>query len=176
MEHLMGVINQMTGPITTSTFVSTGGANLYGIEAELRTKINDNSTLSAWYTYHQLDLDDHAQVIRSFDPARHKTGLLYRWFMDKNWVFNLNYSNSIFSTAYDISSVGTAQFSPFNETETLNRLDLSISRKILQGDGELMIGVADVLNKTYPMTYDYTNFTGHETPGRMFFGRIQIHF
>jgi len=176
MEHLMGVINSMAGPVTTSTFISNGGANLYGVEAELRTKINDNSTLSAWYTYHQLDLDDHAQVIRSFDPARHKTGLLYRWFVDKNWVFNLNYSNSIFSTAYDASSTGDAQYSPFNETETINRLDLSVSRKILQGDGELMVGVADVFNKTSSAASDYNNFTGHETPGRMFFGRIQIHF
>lgn len=176
MEHLMGVINRMAGPVTTSTFISNGGANLYGVEAELRTKINDNSTLSAWYTYHQLDLDDHAQVIRSFDPARHKTGLLYRWFVDKNWVFNLNYSNSIFSTAYDASSTGDAQYSPFNETETINRLDLSVSRKILQGDGELMVGVADVFNKTSSAASDYNNFTGHETPGRMFFGRIQIHF
>ncbi len=176
MEHLMGVANQMAGPVTTSTFISNEGANLYGVEAELRTKINDDSTLSAWYTYHQLDLDDHAQVIRSFDPARHKTGILYRWFVDKNWVFNLNYSNTIFSTAYDTSSTGDAQYSPFNKKETINRLDLSVSRKILKGDGEVMIGVADVFNKTITAASDYNNFTGHETPGRMFFGRIQIHF
>lgn len=176
MEHLMGVINQMAGPVTTSTFISNEGANLYGVEAELRTKINDDSTLSAWYTYHELDLDDHDQIIRSFNPARHKTGLLYRWFVDKNWVFNLNYSNSIFSTAYDTSSTGDVTYSPFNETETINRLDLSVSRKILQGDGELMVGVTDVLNKTITAASDYNNFTGHETPGRMFFGRIQIHF
>lgn len=180
MEHLMGVVNSVTMvgpvPVTTSTFVSNGGANLYGVEAELKTNINDNSTLSAWYTYHQLDLDDHGQIIRSFDPSRHKTGLLYRWFVDKNWVFNLNYSNTIFSTAYDITSTGDTQYSPFNETETINRLDLSVSRKILQGDGEVMVGVTDVLNKTSPAASDYTNFTGYETPGRMFFGRIQIHY
>jgi hypothetical protein len=39
-----------------------------------------------------------------------------------------------------------------------------------------MIGVGDVLNKTSPAAYDFNNFTGFETPGRMFFGRIQIHF
>jgi outer membrane receptor protein involved in Fe transport len=180
MERLIGAVNRVDVigfvPITTSTFVNTGGANMYGVEAELETKINGNSTLSVWYDYHYLDLDNYAQVIRSFNPARHKTGLRYRWFIDKNWVFNVNYSNTIISDAIDLSNTGVVQYSPYNQKQTINRLDLTISRRIAQGNGELMIGVADVLNKTCPAAYDFTNFTGYETPGRMFFGRLQIHF
>jgi iron complex outermembrane receptor protein len=180
MERLIGAVNRVDViwfvPITTSTFVNTGGANMYGVEAELETKINKNSSLSAWYSYNYLDLDHYAQVIRSFNPARHKTGLTYRWFIDKNWVFNLNYSNTIISDAIEIFSTGDTQLSPFNKKQTINRLDLTISRKICKGNGELMIGVADVLNKTIPAASDFNNFTGFETPGRMFFGRLQIHF
>jgi iron complex outermembrane receptor protein len=180
MEHLIGAVNSMQlvfgVPVTSSTLNNTGGANFYGVEAELKTKLGDKSTLSAWYSYHQLDLEHHAQIIRAFNPARHKTGLLYRWFVDKNWVFNLNYSNSIFSADHDASSIGDVPYSPFNETATINRLDLSVSRKILQGDGEVMIGVADVLNKTSLAASDYTSFTGYETPGRSFFVRVQLSF
>jgi hypothetical protein len=73
-------------------------------------------------------------------------------------------------------STGNAQFSPYNKKETINRLDLTLSRKICQGSGELMIGVADVFNKTSPAASEFNNFTGFETPGRMFFGRLQICF
>jgi len=181
MEHLIGAVNTLEYvlgiiPVTTTQLVNTGGANAYGIEAELKTKLGNNSTLSAWYSYNEIDFDEHAQIVRAFKPARHKTGLLYRRFVGKSWVFNLNYSNSIFSTAYEAASTGDAQYSPFNETETINRLDLSVSRKFLQGDGELMIGVTDVLNKTAPAASDYTNFTGYETPGRCFFVRVQVSF
>jgi outer membrane receptor protein involved in Fe transport len=180
MEDLIGAVNTIEMvwgfPVTTSTFVNTGGANYYGVEAELKTKIGNSGNLSAWYSYHDLDFEHHAQVIRSFSPARHEAGLTYRWFLDKNWVFNTNYSYMGISEAYDISSVGNTQYSPYNKTMTMNRLDLSVSRKICQGRGEFMIGVMDLFNKTSPAASDFNNFTGFETPGRIFFGRVQLHF
>jgi outer membrane cobalamin receptor len=180
MERLIGAVNTLEMvwgvPVSTSTFVNTGGANCYGAEAEVKTKIGNSSTLSAWYSYHNLDLGHHGQIIRSFNPARHRAGLTYRWFMDKNLVLNANYSYMAISEAYDISSVGTTQYSPYNKTVTANRLDLTLSRKFSEGQGEFMAGVSDVFNKTNPAAYDLTNFTGFETPGRMFFARLQVHF
>ena len=180
MERLIGAVNETEMvfgfPVTTSTFVNTGGANCYGIEAEVKTKIGNSSTLSAWYSFHNLDLDHHAQIIRSFHPAKNRAGLTYRWFLDKNWVFNTNYSYMCISEGQGTSSTGTVQFSPFNEAKMLHRLDLALSRKILEGSGEIMFGVTDVLNNTYPAVYDFMNFSGFETPGRMFFGRLQLRF
>jgi outer membrane receptor protein involved in Fe transport len=121
-------------------------------------------------------LEHHAQIIRSFSPARHEAGLTYRYFLDKNWAFNSNYSYMGISEAYDNSNVGTIQYSPYNKTETMNRLDLSVSRKISQGRGEFMIGMTDLFNKTNPAASDFNNFTGFETPGRTFFARIQLKF
>jgi outer membrane receptor protein involved in Fe transport len=181
MEHLIGAVNTLEYvlgifPVTTTQLVNTGGANAYGIEAELKTKLGNKSSLSAWYSYNEIDFDEHAQIVRAFKPAKHKTGLLYRRFVDKSRVFNLNYSNSIFSTAHEAASSGDAQYSLFNEAEAINCLDLSLSRKFLRGDGELMIGAADVLNKTAPVASDYTNFAGYKTPGRCFFVRVQLGF
>lgn len=176
MEHLIGVYNTMAGPVTTSTFSHTDGGNLYGFESELKIKIAERNTLSAWYSYHNLDLDEHGQVIRSFNPARHKGGLTYRWFIDNDWIFNANYCYTMISEAYDVTSVGTTQYSPFNKTETINTLDLVLSRKLKGGLGEIMFGVADVLNETRPAASDFNNFTGHETPGRTFFARLQLKF
>jgi outer membrane receptor protein involved in Fe transport len=180
MERLIGAVNTLEMvfglPVATSTFVNTGGANCYGVEAEVKTKIGKSSTLSAWYSYHILDLEYRTQIIRSFSPARHQAGLTYRYFLDKNWTFNANYSYTGISEAYDHSDVGDIQYSPYNETVTMNRLDLTISRKICRCGGEFMVGVADIFNKTEPAAYDFTNFTGFETPGRMFFARLQLKF
>ena len=92
------------------------------LRQRLRRGIFEKSTFSAWYAYNNLDLEHHAQVIRSFNPARHKAGLTYRWFIDKNWVFNTNYSYMCISEASEMSSTGPAQFSPFNKTQTLKPL------------------------------------------------------
>ncbi len=180
MERLIGAVNRVDiigyVPVTTSTFVNTGGANCYGAEVELKTKIDNKSNLSAWYTYHNLALEHYTQIIRSFIPARHEAGLTYRRFVDENWVFNTNYSYMGVSRAYDTSSVGDIQFSPFNKTQVINRLDLTLSRKFNKGSGEFMIGVADVFNKTSPAASDFNNFTGLETPARTFFVRLQLKF
>jgi hypothetical protein len=60
--------------------------------------------------------------------------------------------------------------------QSFHRLDLTLSRKFAKGKGELMIGVADVLNKTNSPVFDSGYLSAHETPGRMFFGRVQIKF
>ena len=39
-----------------------------------------------------------------------------------------------------------------------------------------MVGVADVLNETTDYVVEQGHFTGHETPGRMFFAKLQLKF
>ena len=62
------------------------------------------------------------------------------------------------------------------DPHSFNRLDLTLSRKFAKGNGELMIGVADILNKTTDPFFDTGYLTANETPGRTFFARLQIKF
>jgi outer membrane receptor protein involved in Fe transport len=87
--------------------------------------------------------------------------------MDEDWTFNTNY---VFQ-----SSIPTYKMN-LKDPHSFNRLDLTLSRKFAKGTGELMIGVSDVLNETGDPVYDSGFLTAMETPGRTFFGRLQIHF
>jgi hypothetical protein len=62
------------------------------------------------------------------------------------------------------------------DPHSFHRLDLTLSRKVAEGNGEFMIGVADVLNKTTDPVFDTGYLTALETPGRIFFCRLQIKF
>jgi hypothetical protein len=53
---------------------------------------------------------------------------------------------------------------------------LNLSRKFAKDKGELMIGVADILNKATDPVFDAGYYAAIETPGRMFFGRLQLKF
>lgn len=168
MERLIGVqmtTDPFTG-ITTSTFDNTGGANTWGAEPSI-TWQNKTLKLTAWYAYNDMVTDEFGLSTRAMYPSQHKAGMTGRINLDDNWTFNANYvfQNGILSFA------NTPQDSP-----SIHRLDLTLSRKIAQGKGELMIGVSDLTNETADPFFDTGNLTAHETPGRTFFGRIQFTF
>lgn len=60
--------------------------------------------------------------------------------------------------------------------KTFNQLDLTLSRKLGNGSGEVMLGVTDLFNQTRGPIGDVNTFTSHETPGRTFFARFQVNF
>jgi iron complex outermembrane receptor protein len=166
-ERLIGVRNQVNmWGVTTSTFGNINGANSYGAETSLTLR-HKTGKITAWYAYNAFVTDEFGQITRSLAPAEHKAGLNTRWYLDKDWTFNTNY---VFQNG--INMFGAVVKDPCS----FHRLDLTLSRKFAKGKGELMIGVTDVLNETTDPVFDSGNMTALETPGRMFFGRVQIQF
>lgn len=168
MEHLLGSVNQMTGPVTNSYFANLDGANAYGGECELNYK-KDRYSLSTWYAYNELVTDKNDDAIRAYFPARHKMGARYNYQLEKNWQFQANY---IYNDAIHIN----ASNSPSDEASVSNRLDLTLSRKLQDQKTEILFGVADVFNETSDPVYDVSYFTSYETPGRMFFVSFRQRF
>lgn len=152
--------------ISTSTFGNINGGNAWGGEASLVLR-HKNGKITAWYAYNGLELDEDGQCTRSLPPANHKVGLNTRWYLDKNWTFNTNFvfQNSV----RPVDPILKA-------SPAFHRLDLTLSRKFADGKGELTIGVTDVMNETTNPIHDVSNYTSLETPGRMFFGRLQFAF
>lgn len=168
MEDLIGSINEYFGPITFTHFDNIAGANTYGAESELVWK-SKKLHLSGWYAYNEFVTDDNEQAIRAYFPARHKAGLRSRYFMDDLWSLNVNY---IYNDAIHTNAANN----PSDETAMFHRLDINVARSFAKQRGEIMIGVADVLNNTREPVYDINSFTSYETAGRMFFVRFQYKF
>ena len=163
-ERLIGAA--AVGSSTNMRIDNIDGATSYGAECELAMK-NKHGKFVAWYAYNGFEVDQSGQNIRSYWPARHKAGLTGRLFLHDNWTFNTNYKFTNTTSSYPFIGeyIGNS-----------NRLDLSISKEIADGKGELMLGVSDLLNKSNDPFIPCDAFTAHETPGRMFFIRLQYRF
>ena len=168
MDHLIGSANQTVGPTTNSFFTNIDGANTYGGECELSYKTTQFQ-LGGWYAYNKFITDKSGQTIRAYIPAQHKAGLRSRILLDEQWSLNANYIYN------DVVHINSSQ-SPSAELSMFHRLDVTLTRPFANQRGELMIGVADVLNKTQQPGYDVSYFSSYETPGRMFFARLQYSF
>ncbi len=168
MNHIIGAVNTSIGPVTNSSFYNLDGANAYGVECEL-TWQKDPIAVSGFYSCHKLDLDVREQTIRAYFPADHKAGLRARWKPDKTWTVNVNY-------IYNNTVPNHPVLNPVGNIAVKNRLDLTVSRKIMSGNGEFMVGVTDLLNETLDPVHDISYFTSYETPGRTFFTRLQFTF
>ena len=96
-------------------------------------------------------------------------GLTGRLFLPHGWTLNGNYRYTT-TTAPDPGRAVPLNAHPFH------RLDVTVSKEILDGHGELMFGVADILNKTNHPVFGAGQFTAEETPGRTFFVRLQLKF
>jgi iron complex outermembrane receptor protein len=145
------------------------GGDLYGGEIELTYK-DKRKSLSAWYAYNELHLDQIDQQIRAYEPARHKCGLTGRVFLDGGWTFNVNYK---YMDTTNRTSFVPSEYASLN---VCHRLDLTLSKTIAEGRGELMFGVSDLLNNTTQAAAETITVTGHETPGQTFFARLQYRF
>lgn len=154
------------GGLSYFTADNIAGADAWGSEIELAFQ-NKKGKLSVWYAYNDFQEDRDRQEVRACLPAKHKTGLTGRLFLLDDWTFNANYKFT-----------DTTPDNPYTwiDSSSVHRLDLTTSKKIAGGRGEMMFGVSDLLNKTIEPHSGATNITAHEIPGRMFFGRLQLHF
>ncbi len=168
MEHLLGSVNQMAGPVTNSFFSNLDGANSYGAETEISYH-RDRFSLSLWYAYNELVTDNSADAIRAYFPARHKAGIRYGYRMIDDWHFQANY---IYNDAIHVNTSN----SPSDDAPVSHRLDLTISNKLFNDKTDILFGVSDVLNETSGPNYDVSYFTSYETPGRTFFARLRHQF
>lgn len=144
------------------------GADAAGVELEI-TKENKWGKFSAWYAYNGIQTDVANQDLRSCTPARHKVGLTGRLFLTDGWVLNANYR-------YADTTIATGVNEMLLDADSIHRLDLTISKKIARGKGELMLGISDVFNETEGPNTAVGQFTAHDVPGRMFFARMQLKF
>ncbi|MCC6683284.1 MAG: TonB-dependent receptor [Phycisphaeraceae bacterium] len=167
-EDLVGYYLLSISPPVMLDLSNQGGADAYGIDTSLEWTLPQGS-VTLWYSYNGFDLDHTGQDTRSFTPAAHKLGVNLLWRLPEDFVFAANYK---FSTACDTYSI-PGQSAP---TQEYHRLDLTLSKRICQGRGEVMIGVSDVFDHADFAVQPLTTSNPHETPGRTFFGRVQIRF
>jgi len=171
-QHYDNLIGIKTGPDPLGLgrfFISVeniADAEAWGGECELAYE-NKRGKLSAWYSYNDFRTEKSHQDIRAYQPAKHKAGLTGRLFLPDNWAFNVNYK-------FTDTTPGNPNGG--DDIGSSHRLDLTISKKIAKGRGELMLGVSDILVKTRESVLDLGAYTAHETPGRMFFARLQLKF
>ncbi len=163
IEDLIGVTIATAGPVTNSTFANTEGATSYGVETEIAFE-KEWGKVSAWYAYNDFELDRTGQIIRAMLPSKHKVGAKGQVRLAERIMFNANYT---YNNAIE------ADVNPMTSPGTFHKLDLTLSRKFADGNGEFMIGIADVLNKTNDAVLGIADLAGHETPGRTLFARVQ---
>lgn len=126
----------------------------------------EHFSVAPWYAYADLIMQKSDVQARCYAPAKNKAGLTCRLFPDKFWTINVNYSYM----------TKTEPLGPLFEPDMRHRLDLTVSRKIANGKGEWMVGVADVLNKTEGPNFGQGQAMAYDIPGRTFFARVQIYF
>lgn len=144
---------------------NTGDAEGYGLELELDYE-SGPLLVSAWYAYNDFETEHEHQSIRSFLPAKNKFGINLRWTIDKHWTMNGQYAYS------DVVDEDISDYS----IESTSHLDLTLSRSFLDKNGEIMFGVMDLLNTDYDPVVGLDQTSGHSTPGRTFFCRVQYTF
>jgi outer membrane receptor for ferrienterochelin and colicin len=165
-ERLIAYRNSTAIPVN---FVADNidGADSWGVETELAMS-SKNGKLSLWHAWNNFQVDTPHQVLRTYMPAQHKVGLTGRLYLSNGLTFNANYR---YKSTTPVS--GDTTIFPVDPD---HRLDLSISKTFAHGNGEWMLGVTDVFNKTQGPNWTIGSLSSFETPGRMFFTRIQIHF
>jgi outer membrane receptor protein involved in Fe transport len=143
-----------------------GGADSYGAELEIEKRIGAGK-ISAWYAYNEIQRDYTGQNMRAYGPADHKVGLNFRWKILEKITANLNYRYTNTTPSFVDTAPTTGQS---------NRFDIIISREFADGNGEISVGVLDLLQETVGPNYGMGQITAHQTPGRTFIVRLQYEF
>jgi iron complex outermembrane receptor protein len=154
-------------PVGQRGFYNIDGADALGGEMQL-TLDGKIGEISAWYAYNDFQPDRKGQSIRAFGPAKHKTGLSGRLFLDQGWTLNANYKHSALTPLYATSAT-------LDNIRSYHSLDLAVAKKFANGNGELLFGISDLFDQT-GMAVKEGNGVAHETPGRTFFARLQYKF
>jgi outer membrane cobalamin receptor len=144
------------------------GADSWGSEVELVIECKTGK-ISAWYAYNDFQEDISQQAIRAYVPAKHKVGLTGRLFLSDGWTFNANYKST--DTTRTLNNDTTIL-----DVGSSHRLDLCLAKGFAKDNGEIMIGISDLFNKTNGPHFASGQLTAHDTPGRMFYIRMQLNF
>lgn len=165
-DDLIGAaILAQNGPATVFQLQNIDGAEAWGVETEL-TFTQDNLTAAVWYAYNEFELDRPGQNIRGHLPSENKVGARARVHLFDSLTLSANYR-------YSDAQNDEGQF--VTGIPTNHRLDLTIAQALGQR-GEIMVGVTDLFDDTDFAAPAVTSFAPHETPGRSFFLRMQLHF
>jgi hypothetical protein len=165
-SDMIGLNSVSPFPIVVMAGNSTG-ASAYGLETELALK-GDAGQLSAWYAYNAFSLHDGAANVRAYTPPSHSVGLTGRLNLAEGITANANYR---YSNLIEFPGGGGFVL-PISPT---HRLDLTLSKAFADGRGEIMVGVADVFNRTVSAGQEVGSGTTR-LPGRMIFARVQLKF
>ena len=144
-------------------------AEAWGAELEVGFE-NKSGKIAAWYAYNDFATEEYSQSIRTYEPAQHKYGLTARKYLADDVTFNVNFSFS------ERTYMSTNTSIDGKATEDTYHLDMTLSRKIFDGKGEIMIGVSDLLSKYHKAAHTYNTWAAHKTSGRMFFMRMELKF
>lgn len=144
------------------------GGTAYGVELEAAYHASWGK-LSAWYAVNQFSEDEGRQSIRALEPAPYKFGASVRWFVDRDWTFN---SNLRFTSITPSDPIGSFD----DDSDQTYALDLSLSRRIFNGRGELTFGVLDVLDQLDRPTVQPGNLSSSETVGTTIFAAVRLNF
>ena len=168
-EDLIG-LKTISGPAPqVFSFANLDGADGYGAELALDWQ-GETTSVSAWYTFHEISTDRGSQSVRALLPARHKAGITARAHLPAGFTCNLNYK---------YNGANPSEISGRTVVGEFHRLDLTLTKSILDGRGDVQVGVADLLNDT-KFTVPGTggalspSIGKHETPGIMFFASMRI--
>jgi iron complex outermembrane receptor protein len=169
-ENLIGAISEIgetaSGYSEVVTQVTnTGDAEGFGCEIELNYE-SGPVLCAVWYAFNDFETEHEYQSIRAFLPAQSKVGFTVRWLIDENWVVNGQYAYSS-SMREDISD---------KQVSSSNHMDLTLSRKIVSQNGEVMVGVRDLFTSEYEPLVGLDQTIGAKIPGRTFFARLQYTF
>ena len=167
MEEVLGAVTVTTG-VSNSWFANHDGANAYGGELEISYR-GDKHGISGWYAYNELVTDKSDLNIRAYLPATQKVGMRYHYRIEENMSLQANF---VYNDALNVNNSA----SPAWDAPYFDRLDLMLSRQIPAEHMEIQLGVHDVFNGTVGPTYDISNFTSYETPGRTFFLSLSKRF
>jgi outer membrane receptor for ferrienterochelin and colicin len=172
-EKLIGY-RYLDDPLGLNRYLITtdniGGADAWGAENELALE-GKPGKLSLWYAYNDVRRKHgEGQEIRAFLPATHKAGITGRVHLPWDFTLNVNYCFA------DETITGFGDNNNAPSVGATHHLDITVSREILNGAGEIMAGVSDVLKERRDPVYAEAQTASHETPGRMFFVRMQLKF
>ncbi|MBL4809549.1 MAG: TonB-dependent receptor plug domain-containing protein, partial [Phycisphaerales bacterium] len=173
-QDLVGVLtvpDPTAQGLLANTLANAFGGEAYGFEAEI-THTTEKVTVSGWYGFNHFDFTDRLDPdpnIRGYRPTEQNAGVRGRVELMEDHTVSMNYRYT-----------GEGEPDGFGDGDwpERHRVDLTWAMDVFDGRGEIMIGVSDVFDETSivvsPVGTLFLN--SFETPGRSFFGRVQVEF
>lgn len=161
------LFNEGAGGASTFSYQNAKNATAYGVEAELRKKLdfNDafkNFTFQANGSLIKSQVKDAAlainRTLQGQSPYMINLGLLYD--LEKHGFTATLLYNRIGERIYLVGDISAGSGSPDILEAPRNLIDFQLSKKVLQKKGEFRFNVADLLNATQ---YFYQNIEGNVT-------------